>query len=437
MTSPDPSPTKPDSDQTHQTFAGVLDDHSGYIGRAALLFFLTGGTFFALGLLDRALLLLGFFSQLVLMVFLSWLVAFLVLPLVDTAHRRLPIKRSVAVVLVYLGISAAAGGFIFMAASLGAAQVADLIGRNHEAIGRIDAMLRQIQSSINLDPSVLNLSAAFAQLQASIQPALTNALSSSFGALATTTVGVLGAGFVTIVLSVYAVIDADNIVATLTRVVPNRYAAELGLVQRSVSRAFRGFLLTQAVLIALQVILNIVVSLIFGLPFVFTTSALAGLAMSIPFFGPIFALLPPVFVALGFRPEVALPVLVVLFLAQTILLNLVQPRLMQKSVGLHPILVVLALLVGAQVAGLWGALFGIPVAAVLSLLVKYTINLRAVSEVDEVNVKDVLDEMRETDPEATIEVAAEVAADRADEVLRTEADTDSAEQGHGPATPEP
>lgn len=403
-----------------RSLSGALAAYSDNLERAALLFFLTGATVFGLLLTDRVLTLMGAFSQILLMVFLAWLVAFLVLPLVDSTHRRLPIGRNLAVVLVYAGISLAAGLFIFMAASLGAAQVADLIGRNQEAAGRIDSLLRQVQATIGLDPSTLDLSAAFSQLQASIGPAITNALAGSFQTLATTTVGVLGAGFVTVVLSVYAVIDADNIQSTLVRVVPNRFAAELGLVQRSVSRAFRGFLLTQGVLVLFQVALNIVVSLIFGIPYIFITSVLAGLAMSIPFFGPIFALLPPAFVTLGFRPEVALPVIVVLLVAQTILLNFAQPRLMQKSVGLHPILVILALLVGAQIAGLWGALFGIPVAAVLSLLARYIIHLRVVNEVAAVDVHEVLEEMRETDPETTIEAAAAEAAERTDEVLRAE-----------------
>lgn len=396
---------------------------SPYLERAALAFFLCGAIVFSLILVDRALSLLGAFSQLLLMVFLAWLVAFLVLPVVDTAHRRLPIGRNLAVILVYLGISLAVGGFIFAAASVGAAQVADLLGHNQEALGRIDLLLRQVQTAIGLDPSVLDLSAGFTKLQASIAPTFTNALSGSFQALATTTAGILAAALVTVVLSVYAVIDADNIVSTLARVVPNRYADELGLVQRSVSRAFRGFLLTQGLLVGIQVILNAIVSLVFGLPYIFTTSVLAGLAMSIPFFGPVFALFPPIIVALGFRPEVVVAVAAVLFVTQTLLLNLVQPRLMQKSVGLHPILVILALLAGAQIAGLWGALFGIPVAAVFSLLIKHILNLRLVDEVDEVNVQDVLAEIRETDPGVSIEAATSVAADRAAEVLRSEPDT--------------
>ena len=58
-------------------------------------------------------------------------------------------------------------------------------------------------------------------------------------------------------------------------------------------------------------------------------------------------------------------------MVQTVAVNWLQPRLMQGALGMHPILVLVGLLVGAQVAGVWGALFGIPVIAVLNVFVNY------------------------------------------------------------------
>src|SRR5205823_3826183 len=55
----------------------------------------------------------------------------------------------------------------------------------------------------------------------------------------------------------------------------------------------------------------------------------------------------------------------------TVAVNWLQPRLMRGALGMHPILVLVALLVGAQVAGVWGALFGIPVVAVLNVFLNY------------------------------------------------------------------
>ena len=60
--------------------------------------------------------------------------------------------------------------------------------------------------------------------------------------------------------------------------------------------------------------------------------------------------------------------LIALFMAQSIMMNVVGPRVMSSAIGLHPIYVVAALLVGGQVAGVWGALFGIPIAGAANLI---------------------------------------------------------------------
>jgi hypothetical protein len=54
-----------------------------------------------------------------------------------------------------------------------------------------------------------------------------------------------------------------------------------------------------------------------------------------------------------------------------VIVNWLQPRLMREGLGLHPILVLVGLLIGAQVAGVWGALFGIPVIAVIYVFASY------------------------------------------------------------------
>jgi hypothetical protein len=53
---------------------------------------------------------------------------------------------------------------------------------------------------------------------------------------------------------------------------------------------------------------------------------------------------------------------------QSFMMNVLGPRIMSSAIGIHPLYVVAAMLVGGQVAGLWGALFGIPVAGAINLI---------------------------------------------------------------------
>jgi predicted PurR-regulated permease PerM len=385
--------------------------------RATTAFFLLGGIFFGLAITEQVVAIAAGFSSILLIVFFAWLLVFVVAPLVDAAQRRLRIGRGKAIAIVYLAVLACIGLLVGATAQIGAREAADILARSDEITARVHGLLVGAQGSLRISPSTIDLATTFDQAQRTFFSTLTTRLNAEVQAIASTTLTVAGNLFLILVLSLYAVVDVDAILGGMQRVVPNRYAQELLLVQQSVGRAFGGFLRTQVVLVVLQVALTVVVGLLFGLPYLYLTTVGVALAMFIPFFGPPIALLPPLLIAIAFRPEVALPIVAVLLVAQTVLVNVLQPRLMRKSAGLHPVLVLIALLLGAQIAGLWGALFGIPIVAAVNLLARYVINRRAVDEVEGIDLAEVIAQVQAADPEIPLDEAVAIAADRAEALI--------------------
>ena len=86
----------------------------------------------------------------------------------------------------------------------------------------------------------------------------------------------------------------------------------------------------------------------------------------IPFFGPTLGAVPAILIALfqGSWPKVIL-ILVAFIIIQQIESNIIGPRLLAHGVGLHPLVVIVAVLIGIEVAGIWGALFAVPGTAIL------------------------------------------------------------------------
>jgi predicted PurR-regulated permease PerM len=115
--------------------------------------------------------------------------------------------------------------------------------------------------------------------------------------------------------------------------------------------------------------------LLFGLPLAVLSATAAGVLMAIPFFGPFVSWVPPVLVALVFQPEALLPTALIMGIGWFIAMNVLQPRIMQGAVGIHPIVVLGSVLIGSKVAGVAGVIFGIPIAAVLSALFFHFLNL--------------------------------------------------------------
>jgi putative heme transporter len=161
------------------------------------------------------------------------------------------------------------------------------------------------------------------------------------------------------------VADRERLLAFLFRLVPRGAQAEARILEEAVARSFGGFLRGQAITGIIFAIVAFVASLVFGLDYVAVTTATAGALMAIPFFGPFVAWIPPVLVAVLFKPDAALGTFAIVAVGWVVLLNVLQPRIMGDALRIHPIVVLASVFIGLKLAGIGGAIFGIPIAAVL------------------------------------------------------------------------
>jgi len=309
----------------------------------------------------------GFFGDILLTFFLAWLLAFIISPVVTRIVALIPrLPRVLATVLVYTVIVALLVFIVLVIAqalSNSITQFASSIPQLRGDIRTIVAPLQgwldgiglgQVDVATQAVAIIDNLDVVAGQLIVPLQ------------SIAVASVGALGTMLIVFILSIYMVIDRDAILAFLYRLVPPSYAEEARLLQTSVARSFGGFLRGQALMGIVYFLIALATSLVLGLPLEALTSSASGVLMAIPFFGPFLAWAPPVIVAVIFRPEALIPTIAIMAVGWFIVMNVLQPRIMQGAVGIHPIVVLGSVLVGSRIAGIPGAIFGIPIAAVAS-----------------------------------------------------------------------
>ncbi len=375
------------------------------------VFIVLATIYVALLLIEHLLGILGGFSQIALTLFVAWLLAFILSPVVTALDRRLRIGRGVAIGLVYTATLIGGGAFLFYAAaSIGANVIA--IGEDFpQTRQRILLTLGRWEDAISFGRFEPNLASLYEDVEATI----VRTIGASLQEVPEVTVGVLGGLVLVIILSLYMLADSERILSRLERVVPSRWRGEADILERNVSIAYGGFLRAQVILAAVQTVLTILVIVLVGLPYGFFIAAASALAMLIPFFGPPLALLPPIVAVAIFEPGALLVVGPLLLVVQTVLVNYIQPRLMREALGMHPLLVLVGLLVGAQVAGLFGALFGIPVLAVLNTFFNYFVNLRTIEESATEERDEVIEELRQLQPDAAQEDLVAMAAEQVED----------------------
>jgi hypothetical protein len=110
--------------------------------------------------------------------------------------------------------------------------------------------------------------------------------------------------------------------------------------------------------------------LVLGLPYAIVLGLVAGLCEAIPFFGPVLGFMPAVMVAAAVDWPRAVSVLVAAIVIQQIENYLLAPRIMDKSVGVPPMVTLLAIAAFGTLFGLAGVVFAIPLAAIIQVAVE-------------------------------------------------------------------
>ena len=95
--------------------------------------------------------------------------------------------------------------------------------------------------------------------------------------------------------------------------------------------------------------------------------------MAIPFFGPFVSWAPPVLAAIFTTPGATVPALILMGVGWFVVMNIVSPRVMADAVGIPPVVVLASVLIGMKIAGVAGAIFGLPIAAVIASLFMYSL----------------------------------------------------------------
>jgi predicted PurR-regulated permease PerM len=308
-----------------------------------------------------------YFGDIFLTFFLAWLLAFIISPIVSRIVNLIPrLPRAVATILVYTGVVLVLILIVVVAAGALATSIAQFALTIPDIKANLPATIAPWQQW--LDSVGLGQIDLGAQAEAALGnlDQIAGALVEPLQQIAVASLSVVGTMLIVFFLSIYMVLDRDAILAFLFRIVPPSYSEEARLLETSVSRSFGGFLRGQALMGAVYFLVALGTNLALGLPLAALTSVASGLLQMIPFFGPFISWAPPVIVALVLQPESVLPAIVLMGAGWMVVMNGLQPRIMQGAVGIHPIVVLGSVLIGGRIAGIPGAIFGIPIAAVVS-----------------------------------------------------------------------
>src|SRR5262245_5601850 len=302
--------------------------------------------------------------QVLVLIYVSVLLAIGFGPLVRLIERQkvLPIgtriPRWLAILIVYLGILAIAGGIALAVMPPLVTQAREFARHAPELVDRGQRDL--IAHHGPREPK------SFGEIVQQAPPA-----SDVVGTAITTVWGVFGGllGLVSVlILTFYLLVDADEVFAAIVRLFPRHRRLRVHAVSRQIASKVSAWLVGQLILAAIIGTSSVLWLGLLGIPYFYVLALIAAVGEMIPMVGPILSAIPGIAVAFGISWKYAVAVAALYLAQQQLEANVLVPKMMERQVGLTPVTVMVSLLLGGAVLGIPGAILAVPTAAILQVV---------------------------------------------------------------------
>ena len=317
------------------------------------------------------------FSSILLPFVAGMVLAYFLDPVADRL-QRLGLSRLLATIVILVLFIVTFALLLIILVPVLASQMSDFIARLPSYVARLQELIANRDSQwlkdfIGVDASVIRNSLdSLLQQGAGFLTTLLQSIWSS----GKTLVDVVALFVVTPVVAFYMLLDWDRMVTKVDSLVPREHVYTVRSIARDMNKAVAGFVRGQGTVCLLLGIIYAVGLTVVGLNFGLLIGLFAGLISFIPYFGSLIGLV----VALGvgmvqFWPEWGhiLGVAVAFGVGQFIEGNILQPKLVGHSVGLHPVWLMFALFAFGSLLGFTGMLIAVPTAAAIGVLVRFII----------------------------------------------------------------
>lgn len=192
------------------------------------------------------------------------------------------------------------------------------------------------------------------------------------GTVAVAVANVVGGlfGVVTIlILTFYLLVEAEQLRAAFLHLFPANSRVRAAAASREVTFKVSAWLGGQLLLAAIIGSTSAIGLWLIGVPYFYVLALISGVGEMIPVVGPVLSAIPAVTVAFTVSAKTALFVLIFFVVQQQFENHVLVPKIMARQVGVSAVTVIVALLIGAELQGILGAVLAVPTAAVLQVIV--------------------------------------------------------------------
>lgn len=326
-----------------------------------------------------------FFSAILPPVLLATIQFYVMNPVVDWLEKKWRVPRVLTIIVLFLIVVVALIWIINTIIPIVQGQINSLV-KNwpkiwNDAVNATqnalrDPRLNSVRS--NIDKIIDNTQKTlFKSGQTTVNAALTN-ISSAVSIITMIVMTLMTAPF----LLFFMLKDGHNLRPSITKLAPQRWQKSFGKLLWDINNAISSYIRGQITVAFWVGVMFAIGYTVVGLPYGYALAILAGFLNLIPYFGTFIAFIPALVIGIMTSVPMLIKVLIVFAIEQTIEGRVISPLVMGNKLEMYPITTILLLIGASAVWGLWGVVFGIPIYAVLKIIVSRVYNYyRKVSDV--------------------------------------------------------
>lgn len=285
-------------------------------------------------------------------------------PSVDWMQGK-KIPRSIGIILIYVVLLIIISLSIYLIIPPIAQEIGDLSANSPRYIEKILAEISSFKQ-YSIEHGIID------EIKSGLGSISENLQAAASGVFATVSniFGGIVSFFLILVITFYMVVEENAIKKLVWSLAPEKHQTYImhliNRMQKKVGLWLRGQLLLSFFIF----VLSYIGLLILDVRYALVLAIIAGITEFVPYVGPILGAIPAVFLAFTQSPTLAVFVAALYFVVQQTENHILVPKVMEKTVGLNPIISIAVLLVGYQIAGIAGAILSIPVATAASVFIK-------------------------------------------------------------------
>jgi predicted PurR-regulated permease PerM len=323
------------------------------------------------------LILLAFFLRQIGGVLITFFLAVILAYVLNPLVRRLDglkIPRPVSVVGLFLVLGGLVTAGLFTLVVPAVQQAQTLISNPEIVVNALTGLLERAQRLPYVGERIATMDGdALTRLARQNAPPAQAILNAALGFVGGV-FGIFGAIlnlFLLVIVSIYLLIDKERITGAALGMIPDTVRGQVIELLEAVEVAVVKFVKGQLLLSGIMGVVGWAIAFFTGTNYALLIGLWVGLTEFIPVLGAFLGAIPAVVIALIASPVKALIVAGLFLIAQQIEGNILVPKIMGGSVGVHPLWVLFAVLTGTALYGIVGAIFALPVVAIISASIRY------------------------------------------------------------------